>query len=156
MSTLSLISQFPVSKADRELFKRRMKSEILLGERSALDYAVYLAAIEKVFKELRTDEELENAILNEHEKRNEKSFDYKGATLTRSETGVSYDFESDSKWVTLDRLKKQIDTEIKEREKILKAITNVLIEVDADTGQIIEIYPPLKKSKTKVVVTLKS
>jgi hypothetical protein len=53
-TTLSLISQFPTDKKGRELFIRQTKELILSGTRNVLEFAVILAAMEKIIAELKT------------------------------------------------------------------------------------------------------
>jgi hypothetical protein len=154
-TTLSLLSQFPTNKSSRELFIKRTKDMILSGERNPLEFATYLAAMEKIVKELRQDKDIEDATLNELAKHGKKSIELYGAKFTESETGVDYDYSMNINWNMLSKIVTEAKEKQKQYEDFLKTLEGKTILVDEKTGETTECYPPIKTSKTKVTVTLK-
>jgi hypothetical protein len=100
-------------------------------------------------------EYLQPIAINEAEK-------YKGTTLFASEiqvkdTGVKYDYLvcNYSPYNSLIAQKKQIESEQKTMESLLKSISKPTTIVDDATGEVLEVKPPLRTSGTSIVLTIK-
>lgn len=153
-TTISIFSQFPVTKADRELFVKKTKEVILSGERNPLEFAAYLKSCEMIIDELRKDTEIENAIQSEQAKHGQKSIELFGAKFTLAETGVKYDYSGSSRWVQVTKNIENLNSTKKAIEKMLQSMTEPITTVDEETGETEKIYPPVKTSTTKLTVTL--
>lgn len=65
------------------------------------------------------------------------------------EGGVKYDYAKtgDPKWAELKGKADYAASELKDREKFLKAMSKPMAETDMDTGETVELIPPPKSSK---------
>jgi hypothetical protein len=122
-TTLSTLSTLPSTKKQGEAFATMLKSEIAVSK-NTLQVLVQLKIIEKVFKDVLTNDDLDALYLKEF---NESAKDNKlivnEATLTSQEFGVKYDYEScnDEKWNNLNIIIKDATERKKFREEQLKS-----------------------------------
>jgi len=77
--------------------------------------------------------------------------------ITQAETGVSYDFTvcGDTIW---EELKAKVDTYsrlLKERENTLKTITKPVTMINDETGEVMEIKPPIRGGKLGLKLSIK-
>lgn len=72
-------------------------------------------------------------------------------------TKTEYDYHAtqDRRWIELDAQIKDLTEQKKERETFLKTLKTKLTTVDEDTGEVVEIYPPVKSESFGIKVTLK-
>jgi adenine specific DNA methylase Mod len=73
------------------------------------------------------------------------------------DVGVKYDYNV-CKYAPYDNLlsnKKEIETELKVMENLLKSINKPTTIVDEETGDVMNVSPPLRTSKTSIVLTIK-
>ena len=73
------------------------------------------------------------------------------------DVGVKYDYNV-CKYAPYDNLlsnKKELETEIKGVEALLKSINKPTTIVDEVTGDVMNVSPPLRTSKTSIVLTIK-
>ena len=73
------------------------------------------------------------------------------------DVGVKYDY-SKCNYAPYDTLlsnKKELETEIKGVEALLKSINKPTTIVDEETGDVMNVSPPLRTSKTSIVLTIK-
>lgn len=89
----------------------------------------------------------------------EKGQDYKhnSVLFEGAVTKTEYDYEAcrDPKWNDLSKQIKDLTEQKKERETFLKTIKEKLTTVDEESGEVIEIYPPVKSESFGIKVTLK-
>ena len=154
-TALSTISALPASREQVQHFVRLLKNEILANDKDPLPILVQLTAIERMIKDVLTDEDIEHHFLKEfllYDK--EKVVAINGAKLNQQEVGVKYRYEDsgDPVWFDLDKKIKELTEKKKEREKFLQNVPYESQFVDPDTG--VFITRPPKESKTKVVVKL--
>lgn len=77
-----------------------------------------------------------------------------GVTFKSKETAVKYDFSSTPKWNELKALEDFKTEERKQLETQLKALNKSTVNVDPETGEMVEMVVPIKSSKTTVEITL--
>lgn len=149
------------------------KDELLFEIRSGEISALRVLATIKFYKYLiEGDEKKNNGLadlvkpiaLAEFYKQPEKSFDKYGLTFQESEVGIKLDYSHDSNWKYLqDRIDLLIEQR-KEREEFLKKVPapdflkgiSAQQELDKPTGELIDIFPPVKTSTTMIKTSFKS
>jgi hypothetical protein len=80
-----------------------------------------------------------------------------GSEINVRESGVKYDYSkcNYAPYNSLISQKKQIESEQKTMESLLKAISKPTTIVDDATGEVLEVKPPLRTSGTSIVLTIK-
>jgi len=154
-TALSTISALPATREQVQHFVRLLKNEILANDKNPLPILVQLTAIERMIKEILSDEDIEHHFLKEFLLYdNEKVISLNGAKLQSQEVGVKYRYEDsgDPVWFDLDKKIKELTGKKKEREKFLQNLPFESQFVDPDSGAFITKAP--KESRTKVVVKL--
>ncbi|WP_346320931.1 hypothetical protein [Chitinophaga sp. YIM B06452] len=97
---------------------------------------------------------IEPLVREELEKYGKEGLTKLEAKFELAEVGVKYDYSSDPVWQALSEKIAPLQEALKEREKLLKAITKPLIETDPDTGETYKVFPPIKTSTSSFKVTL--
>jgi hypothetical protein len=118
---ISQLYNLPSDKQEGELFAEMLKKEIPV-ERNPLNVLVILKVLEKVIKDVLTDDALDAVFLKdfkEHAKDNKLLVN--GATLIIQEFGSKYDYSTDPEWTTYDETIKTLSESKKAREKVLQA-----------------------------------
>ena len=77
-----------------------------------------------------------------------------GVTFKHKETAVKYDFSKTAKWNELKAIEDSAADNRKQLEAQLKALNKSTVNVDPETGEMVEMNPPIKTSKTTVEITL--
>ncbi len=77
-----------------------------------------------------------------------------GITIEQFEAGVKYDYSNTKIWQEVKDEEKKVVERRKDIEGRLKALKKKSIEVDTDTGETLECYPPSRVSTTTVKVTI--
>jgi len=154
-SALSTMKLMATTQTQIDVFSDQLIQSVKEGEAYALEVLVMLRAFEKVSK--RVLSEIEDNILKEAEQYPEKSFDYHGNKLEKSEAGVSYDYTvcgdpvHDQRESIMLAAKSQLD----ERKEFLKALKEPITILDEGTAEVITIRPPVKKSTSIVKVSIR-
>lgn len=152
MKALSIIYAAPSTYDEIHNFIFKAKKELLSGDYNPLDVEIQLKAMEEIIKQLRGDDEIRQAVIDEAEKYG-KSFDYRGCKISVREGGVKYDYSvcNDTTWTMLEAEIKAIDEAKKAREAYLKNLPpEGAITPDGEA-----VCRPTKTSKTTIAVTLK-
>lgn len=78
-----------------------------------------------------------------------------GATLELREAGVKYDYANCNDPILGALLveKDSIDKQVKDRQELLRKLKDMILVPDPETGEICNVYPPVKKSTTSYVLT---
>jgi hypothetical protein len=149
-STLKLM---PNNLGQATSFAASLIQEMENGQVSALDILTHVKCIEKSF-ELLKDKLMEFAI--DEAANYEKSFEYISVKIEKCEVGTKYDFSkcNDFKLAKISAEVDKYSKEKKEREATLKTLKTSIKEVDEETGDIVEIFPPIKTSTSSLKVTL--
>lgn len=77
-----------------------------------------------------------------------------GVTFKHKETAVKYDFSKTAKWNELKAIEDTAADNRKQLEAQLKTLNKSTVNVDPETGEMVELNPPMKTSKTTVEITL--
>jgi len=157
LQTAENMAAFAVSKANREELAIQIVEAIDAGELNPLDIHYQVKAMEDFIKMLTANSRYKDALLTEGMKHG-KSFQFNGSKMEIKETGVKYNYSKcgDPNWQLLED---QI-TELKDKQKAVEAHLKVLPDegmevVNAESGEVIKMYPPVKISTTSIAVTLK-
>jgi hypothetical protein len=150
MDSLHINSITQSSKSDLEnlagiLFENSEGYEIEL-----YIFAKKLEMLSKMLQELSNE-----TALNEAEKlKGEIMYGYE---INVRETGVKYDYSkcNYAPYNSLISQKKQIESEQKTMEALLKAISKPTEIADSETGEILTVKPPIRTAGTSIVLTIK-
>lgn len=77
-----------------------------------------------------------------------------GVTFKQKEAGVRYNFENTPSWKEIKEREELISAERKSLEEQLKMIKTKQTMLDENTGELKELYPAIKTSKTTVEISL--
>lgn len=150
----AVLSLMPNTATQVAKFSKSLIESVREGRTNPLELIVQLHALTKVYEEVR--EEIEDNILTEANKYPDKIIERFGARIEKAEVGVKYNYASsrDSEWEELDAEIKGLELRKRYRENFLKALTEPITTVNKDTGEVEEIRPPFKTSKTGVRIYL--
>lgn len=153
-SAISIFRKLPETNEQVKKYHSLIRESVLSGEVNALDFAAQISALEKLFKNLKTDHLIKDAVLEEAEKYGAKSFEKGNAKFQIKETGVMFDYDNceDAEYNDIVNQIDKLTRVKKERESFLKSITPEM-EVYGKDG--IQLKPAVKKSTTSVTVILK-
>jgi hypothetical protein len=129
--------------------------DVIVNEAEGYELEAYITVkkLEYVVKSLI--EVLQPMAITEAEK--QKGNTLYGAEVNVKDTGVRYNF-SECGYLPYNSLisdKKQIETELKGMETLLKSINKKTTIVDEQSGEILEVKPPTRTSGTSIVLTIK-
>jgi P2-related tail formation protein len=113
-------------------------------------FAKKLEMLSKMLQELSNE-----TALNEAEKlKGEIMYGY---VINVRETGVKYDYSkcNYAPYNSLISQKKEIESEQKTMEALLKAISKPTEIADSETGEILTVKPPIRTAGTSIVLTIK-
>jgi hypothetical protein len=85
-----------------------------------------------------------------------KTTEYKGCKIQVKEVGAKWHFDktNDAVLFSLQSEAEQAKAKEKDRQDFLKALKEPMDFVDANTGEVVKIFPPYKTSKTGIAVSL--
>jgi P2-related tail formation protein len=113
-------------------------------------FAKKLEILSKMLQELSNE-----SAINEAEKL--KGETLYGFEINVRETGIKYDYFK-CNYIPYNELvskKKEIESEQKTMESLLKAISKPTDIADAETGEIMTVKPPIRTAGTSIVLTIK-
>ena len=152
----SAITQFtylPATKAERETFVQMCVDEITSGTRNPLQLEIMLKNMEDTIAAIRKRQEVKDLVLQEAEKYSEKTFQFLGAKVTKTERSKYFFNEcGDSVYQELIEKKTGLDEKVKERGTFLKSIRPGMEIPDIQTGEILR--PPTQAVTTSLTITL--
>ena len=151
----NIISLLKFSPRGEKLFGMadKISVHVLDGHEDALQLLVGIKAVQKLLDAIT--ERIEESALNEA-LLEAKRFDKFGAKIEVREVGARYNFDgcNDPVLARLTEAKKQWSDLEKDRQNLLKTLRGKTEMLDTETGEIIHVIPPIKTSKTGVVITL--
>lgn len=145
----------PTTQTQIDVFSDQMIESVKSGEASGLEVLMIFKSLEKASE--RVLKSIKDNILSEAEKYPEKTFEFHGAKLTKTEVGVTYDFKvcgdpvHDQRESIMNAAKNLLD----ERKEFLKSLKEPITVVDEGSGEVVTIRPPFKKSTSTVTVSIK-
>lgn len=155
MDAISYLTVLPSTSDEIKRFSNQIINQVKSGNENPLKLLVLLRALEDTAETIRKG--IESEIMTEVGKYSENSFEAYGARLERSEVGVVYDYAAtgDRDWFKINTNVQQWTDARKNREAFLRALREPMTLLDEETGEVFEVRPPLKKSKSGVKVFLK-
>lgn len=144
-----------VEPGERLKFHDEVVLSVEDGVENAVDVTLVLKSIVDVCEAIIKD--ISPLTMEEVEKYGKEGCKKWGATLTIKEAGVSYDYTmtNDTFYSHLKNMAEDAAKKAKEREEFLRKIPQEgVVFTDEDTGETYKIYPPAKKSKTIVQVSI--
>lgn len=151
-SPVQLLTLMASTQTQVDKFSDDIIHTVRSGDIDPLKVLIQIKAMDKASKRI-IDEIMPN-ILKEAEKYQEKNFDFYGNRIEKAEVGIVYDYSvcEDREY---DRIEKDIEDlkgQLKRRETFLKGLSEATTVLDEETGEIVRIKPPLKKSSMGVKV----
>ena len=142
----------PLNKRDIRRVAAGIVVAVLDGEENPLEVDIRLRYLGEMVEQIRGNEELKEAVLDEANKYPEKTFTEYGAEITKCAVGTRYDYSECKYGDYIDILEKikKLNAEKAECEKLLKGLTDDM--VIEETGEVI--HPPSKTSKEGMRVKL--
>lgn len=127
------------------------------GHANPIDTALQVKFMEDLITAIK--ERLRVAVIAEAGKyaKGEDIVRYNGRVQVK-EAGVKYDYHTclDPTYQKLTDQINELEFQRKEREAFLKSLTSSVTLVDEETGEVITIHPPQKKSTTTYAITWKA
>ncbi len=145
----------PISQTEIDVFSDGIIYSVKSGECSSLEVLTILKSFEKASD--RIIKQIRNNFVTEAEKYPERSFEFNGVKITKTEVGTKYNYLICGDPIYNDRFKisKEADKQLKEREEFLKAMKEPIAFLDEATGEVVKVIPPLKTSTTSLTVTIR-
>lgn len=150
----SVLSLMPSTASQVAKFAKQLIESVRDGRTNPLELIVQLHALTKVYEEVK-DEIMDN-VMNEADKFPDKVIERYGARIEKAEVGVKYNYSSsrDTEWERLDSEIQMLEERKRYRETFLKALKEPITTLNKDTGEVEEIRPPVKTSKTGIKIYL--
>jgi len=121
------------------------------GSSNPLEIVVKLTAIEKICEQVR--EGISENVLIELGKQKGETIVF-DAKVQQREVGVKYDYTGTPEWVGLNQQYEALGKKKKELEAYLQKLPRVINEVNQETGEMLEMVPAARTSKTSFAITL--
>ena len=155
LTTTSILSLFQTDKAQRFSFVRDVINRILVGDADPIKVHLQVKAMEEIIKEITSDPQYRDALLDESTKYG-KTFERYNGKFSIKETGTRYDYSQcrDTELAELYEKKAELDAKIKAREAFIKMLPVEGLDIVTEDGELRKIYPPAKSSTTTVTVSL--
>jgi hypothetical protein len=152
---MSMLRLMPSRVGEVATFAKGIIQSVKSGNANPLEALVMLKALQLLSKEVI--EQIEENVLNEANRYNEKSIEMYGARIDKCDVKTEYLYETsgDSQWEELDAEIKGLVERKKQREEFLRAIKDPVVLVTKDGEEEI-VKPPVKRTKEGVRVYLKN
>lgn len=145
----------PSTQTSIDIFSDGVIESVRAGEINPLTVLIQLRAMQKASE--RILKEIQPNLMKEAELYPEKEFDFMGNSISKAEHGAKYNYSVCNDPVYNQRLRivEEATEQLKERENFLKAVKAKFTLLDEGTGEVVEIYPPVKTSKAGLNVSIK-
>lgn len=152
---IQLTDKEALTKVSINYMASNLKEELESGNIDPLLLLQKFKAVEKIHEAIKPT--LTELAIIQAKKYPEKELILYGAVYTVKEFGTSYDYTNcgDNQYKKLLEQQEELKKEIKKREDFLKNISGHETVVDNSTGEILTVYPPVKKSTTGVQISIK-
>lgn len=138
-----------------DVFSDGVIQSVKEGEINPLTVLVQLRAMQQASE--RILKEIKDNLMSEADKYSGNKFEYLGNTITKAEHGTKYDYSAcgDPVYRRLLQISDEANSQLKERENFLKAVKSPFTFVDDESGEVVTISPPVKKSTSGLNVSIK-
>jgi hypothetical protein len=155
MNEIVKFDKTALTKAGANTMAQNFINALENGTVNPLDLALVFKTVEAVQKQV-SDKLKEHALAEAG--KYEKTFSYLGNEITLSDNlGVKYDY-SNCGHREYDEIVRQLEPLLKRKaeiEKELQAMKSKRTELNTETGEYYDVFPPVKKSSTNIVISLK-
>ena len=154
-SPSSLMNLLPSTSQQINTFALGIVRAVRDGQENPLNVLLQVRAMEKAIKIILDN--VKPFAEREAEKYPGNHFEFKGNDIAKADVKTEYDYSvcNDPVYeMKLYEYEKAL-RELKERETLLKAITEPITVVDPLTGEVCEVRPPLKKTVSGLKITLR-
>lgn len=154
MTAMTVIDLSPSTKVEAADFAQKLILQVESGEVNPLHLAIKMNAITKSLEVVK--KAINDSVLKEAYTYSVKTFDAYGAEVGISELGVKYNYDNcnDPVLAELKHKQSELDAQIEERQKFLKAITKPM-DIVVNECEAVKVFPPTKSSTTGIKITLK-
>ena len=156
MEQVQLFNQGLLTKDGIKDLSNQIISSLDEGNFNPLDFKLAAKGFEKLIESVK--EQIDEAAMTEAAKYGQKTFSYKGSEIQVVDNlGVSYDYSECNhpqynavmeEFNRISKLKKDLEGE-------LQATKTSRTMIDESTGEVVTVYPPRKRSKSGIKITIK-
>lgn len=154
-SAIGVLDLFSTSRTGIDIFSDQVIEAVHNGEVNPLQVRVWIKTMEEIIE--RVKKETGANQLREADKWAESKFEYLGATIEKADVKTEYDYVSCGDTV-FERLEVDFNTakqRLDDRKAFLKTLKVPLPVIDEDSGEVVTIKPPVKKSTPGLKVSIK-
>lgn len=154
MKAIEAFRDLPTTKDQVATFSDLLIDELRAGEIEPLKMKILMRCLEVVSDRIKPL--LDELARDDAEKYGEKEFTLMGAKVRLAEVGAKYDYSGcgDSAYKSLEDELSKASHAIKSRQEWLKSLDKPITVVNEDTGEVEQISPPVKSSKSSLVITI--
>lgn len=154
-SPMGVLEQFSTSKEGITLFASKVINEVEEGKADPLKVKLFCKTLTEIADKI--DKATKSQQNTEAAKYGSKPFAFAGAELHLTSVHTSYDFTAcgDPEWEQMNQQIESLKASIKQREEWLKTMGGPETIISTLTGEVVTIYPPIKKSTEGVKVSIK-
>lgn len=149
-----VLQLFSTSRTGIDVFSDQIIESVKEGETSPLQVRVWIKTMEEILERIKKETNQEQ--ITAAEKYSENKFEFAGATLEKADFG-KYDYSvcCDPDWEQASADENTAAEKRKARETFLKALQAPIDILHKDTGEVITIKPPVKKSNPGLKVSIR-
>lgn len=154
MNNIELIKSGPQTGPEIQEFQNEISESVKNGFEDPLFLLVKLKAMSKALD--GAIDSIQEHALSEAQKHGTKSFAIYGARVEVKEMGTKWFFDKtgDPVIARISDQKEQISKAEKDRQSFLKTLKEKTSFLDEETGEVFQVYPARKESKTGIAITI--
>lgn len=154
-TAIGTLKLMPANTQQIARFSKLLIEDVQAGVVNPLELLVMLRALERMSETVL--EAIQSNIETAKDKYSEKDFDVLGARIEKAEVGIIYDYggTGDRDWERFKTDEMTAAGRRKERETFLRSLKEPMEVLDRETGELVMIRPPLRRSKSGLKVFLK-
>lgn len=141
-----------LTKSNVEQFTNQILFEFNTSNKNPFDYLGELEFIHQAIENAKS--QIRESLIDQLHLYNGKVLIKNGVQFKLKESGVRYDFSNTEKWQVLKSECDGMQSQLKQIETELKSLKASRTMVDESTGEVFQIHPPIKSSKTTIEITL--
>ena len=145
-SAMGVMRLLQPTKQGIDAFSNQLIAAVKNGDVNPLELRVFLKTMEAIGDKVR--EHVRENELTEADKWAENKFSAYGVTFEKAELGTRYDYN-----VCNDPVHDRLLVRVSERTAFLRTIKSPMTIVDDETGEVVTIKPPLKKSTSGLKIS---